>query len=152
MIKIFITKYELFNNVEDPWDWIKYDLYENKYALWLSRFFTPAMGSVKRKQLHCDKMQQVKITIDYLSDLLRQWKLKMKTFEQSKINDEEGLDWYVINSVSPWKEWWQSDIEEWINYIKEKWLSIKNEREEKLWRLVIYVYTYREWMDDIVSW
>lgn len=95
----------------------------------------------KNKEYH-------ELFLTYLSTLLRNWELKMKTFEQVRKDDKDWLDGYVINSVYPGREWKQEEIEEGIEYVRQKWNSITDERERRSFEdwWVMFTLPENEWM------
>lgn len=123
-------KYKLFNDL-NYWYQIQEALYFNKYTLWMDRFMNQMLSLEEYETIKDDKKKQFEITLDYLSKLLRNWELKMKTFEQYKKVHSQGKDWYVMSRIFPWKEWENKEIEEGIKFVREKWNSFEDSRERE---------------------
>lgn len=165
-----MKKYELFNDLRDPWDWIKIDLYESWYTLWLYRFLTQILSNKDIENIENGKEKQFEATLDYLSDLLRKWKLKVKLNKSlhtrkevedvlQSIKDPERIDWYnkFLNNkkneepysiVTTDKEYTLEESVQAINDIKEKWYSFDSEKDRKhfedFW--VMFTLPENEWM------
>lgn len=143
-------KYKLFNDL-NYWYQIQEALYFNKYTLWMDRFMNQMLSLEEYETIKDDKKKQFEITLDYLSKLLRNWELKMKTFEQYKKVHSQGKDWYVMSRIFPWKEWENKEIEEGIKFVREKWNSFEDSREREFWIMGSDVHTSREWVDVLIK-
>lgn len=140
-------KYKLFNDL-NYWYQIQEALYFNKYTLWMDRFMNQMLSLEEYETIKDDKKKQFEITLDYLSKLLRNWELKMKTFEQYKKVHSQGKDWYVMSRIFPWKEWENKEIEEGIKFVREKWNSFEDSRERESFESwgVMFTLPENEWM------
>lgn len=143
-----MKKYELFNDLRDPWDWIKIDLYESWYTLWLDRFLTQILSNKDIENIENGKEKQFEVTINYLSKLLRKWKLKMKIYSYRKESEEESKENCLTYIKIDSKEWRQDNIEEWLKFVTKKWYSFDNEKDRKhfedFW--VMFTLPENEWM------
>ena len=115
-----------------------YGMYYNKYIQKLSEVTIEEYT----KQENREKF------LTYLSKLLRNWELKMKTFEQYKKVHSQGKDWYVMSRIFPWKEWENKEIEEGIKFVREKWNSFEDSRERESFESwgVMFTLPENEWM------
>ncbi len=147
---------------------VVYDLYENKYSVWLNEFWWENITGEEWEKIKDDREKQLDLTLVYLYPLLRDGKLKVKTKKllktkkdlkkelQNPLNDwwrqyfenslqDSNWDWAWIYDTEYTKKESQKAIED----IKKKWLSIKDTRERVL-RCLEYYLLYMK-MNGIVK-
>lgn len=94
-----------------------------------------------------DEDEQFKVTMDYLTPLLVDGKIKMKTYEYYEQSDPEWYEWKIFKFHN-WRVWKQWEVNEWIRQVWDRWFSIKNKRERESFKdgWVMFTLQDNEWM------
>lgn len=142
-------EYGLFNTFcnKDLLGHYIYKLYDDNQCLSLSDFFSQMLSAEEYEIIKNDRKKQFEITIEYLSIHLKNWNLKMKTFEHEEdiTKTTENYTEYILKWT---KEWRQVEIEEWVKYVCEKWNSCKNDKERSHFEDwgVMFTLPENDWM------
>ncbi len=108
---------------------VVYDLYENKYSVWLNEFWWENITDKEYEKIKYNREKQLDLTLDYLYPLLRDGKLKIKILYHELEKDWENLKEYKLVKS---KEYTQEESKQAIEDIKREWLSFDDTRERVL--------------------
>lgn len=127
-----MTRKELFKDIPNS-EYLLYKLYDDKYFVGLNEFISrfSLMGD---KKLLNDEEKLINKTLDYISILVKNKKLKLKIVEHRKITDEpkslntEKIMKYVTISE---KEYGENEIDDAVQKIKKTWLGLSG--TDRVW-------------------
>lgn len=124
--------------------WVDIPL-KDLYGAYYDTFIWKIDENIKLEHLINIKNHELFLT--YLSTLLRNWELKMKTKEYEEDISARKHNSSTYNCISS-KEWSQNEIEEGIEYVRKRWNSFENEEYrkhfEEFW--VLFTLPENEWM------
>lgn len=153
-------RYMLFNDLDKRKNNIQESLYEFKYSLWLSRFWCAMISDYEFDLIKNDRDKQFDVTVKYLSELLKNWEIKMAIlFKEWRYPREDEYDNVPI--VTPWelnfmdsyyKEYDVNNYKEWIDDLRSEWNREMTEDERRLFEDWNVCFTLPENKFFILEW
>ncbi len=145
----YIDKYWIFKWFIDrdkhSLELLIYRLYDEKRYIWLSEFYIETITVEEYEKIKDDDEKQIEITLDYITPLIKEWKLKARIVKYIR-KDEFNFE------SNGYSEYNKNNVDDFVKDLKEKYFSIDSEKEKNVFieHCVIFTLVENEWPKELV--